>query len=61
MRNALIDKSKTALVVIDLQRGIVGRPTTPYASDIVEDAFQTEHRQAGARRPESEETVWHTR
>jgi nicotinamidase-related amidase len=35
MKNALIDRSKTALVVIDLQRGIVGRQTAPYASDIV--------------------------
>jgi len=35
MKNALIDRSKTALVVIDLQKGIVGRQTDPYASDIV--------------------------
>jgi nicotinamidase-related amidase len=35
MKNALIDRSKTALVVIDLQKGIVGRQTAPYASDIV--------------------------
>jgi nicotinamidase-related amidase len=35
VKNALIDKSKTALVVIDLQKGIVGRQTAPYASDIV--------------------------
>jgi nicotinamidase-related amidase len=30
-----IDKSKTALVVIDLQKGIVGRPTVPYATEVV--------------------------
>jgi nicotinamidase-related amidase len=30
-----IDKSKTALVVIDLQQGIVGRQTAPYAADVV--------------------------
>jgi nicotinamidase-related amidase len=35
MTNALIDRSKTALVVIDLQRGVVGRQTAPYATDIV--------------------------
>ena len=35
MKNALIDRSKTALVVIDLQKGIVGRQTAPYPSDIV--------------------------
>ena len=35
MKNALIDRSRTALVVIDLQKGIVGRQTAPYASDIV--------------------------
>jgi nicotinamidase-related amidase len=35
MKNTLIDRSKTALVVIDLQKGIVGRQTAPYASDIV--------------------------
>ena len=35
MKNSLIDKSKTALVVIDLQKGIVGLETAPYASDIV--------------------------
>ena len=35
MKSTLIDKSKTALVVIDLQKGIVGRQTAPYASDIV--------------------------
>jgi nicotinamidase-related amidase len=35
MGNTPIDKSKTALVVIDLQKGIVGRPTAPYASDLV--------------------------
>jgi nicotinamidase-related amidase len=30
-----IDKIKTALVVIDLQKGIVGRQVVPYASDVV--------------------------
>jgi nicotinamidase-related amidase len=30
-----IDKSKTALVVIDLQKGIVGRKTAPYSSEDV--------------------------
>ncbi|MHB8455868.1 MAG: hydrolase [Acidiferrobacterales bacterium] len=30
-----IDKSKTALVVIDLQKGIVGRQTAPHAAEIV--------------------------
>jgi nicotinamidase-related amidase len=35
MSNISIDKTKTALVVIDLQKGIVGRQTAPYASDIV--------------------------
>ena len=34
MNNTLIDRSKTALVVIDLQKGIVGRQTAPYASDM---------------------------
>jgi len=34
-----IDKSKTALVVIDLQKGIVGRPTAPYtAEEVVKNA-----------------------
>ena len=35
MSNVFIDKSKTALVVIDLQKGIVGRQTAPYAAEIV--------------------------
>ncbi len=35
MNNTLIDKSKTALVVIDLQKGIVGRQTAPHASESV--------------------------
>ena len=35
MKTPLIDKTKTALVVIDLQKGIVGRPTAPYTSDVV--------------------------
>ena len=30
-----IDKTKTALVVIDLQKGIVARQTAPYAADLV--------------------------
>jgi len=35
MKNTFIDRSKTALVVIDLQKGIVGRQTPPHASDLV--------------------------
>ena len=35
MANLTIDKSKTALVVIDLQKGIVGRETAPYAAAAV--------------------------
>ena len=35
MSDVLVDKSKTALVVIALQKGIVGRPTVPYASETV--------------------------
>jgi nicotinamidase-related amidase len=35
MSGVVIDKSKTALVVIDLQKGIVGRPTAPYAPEAV--------------------------
>ncbi len=35
MNNLNLDKSKTALVVIDLQKGIVERQTAPYSSDIV--------------------------
>lgn len=35
MKNALFDRSKTALVVIDLQKGVVGRQTAPHASDMV--------------------------
>ena len=34
-KQIIIDKNKTALVVIDLQKGIVGRETAPYASDVV--------------------------
>jgi nicotinamidase-related amidase len=30
-----IDKSKTAIVVIDLQKGIASRPTRPHAADLV--------------------------
>jgi len=32
MKNALIDRAKTALVVIDLQKGVVGRQTAPHAA-----------------------------
>ena len=35
MQELTIDKTKTALVVIDLQNGIVGRTTAPYSSDSV--------------------------
>ncbi len=35
MSNLFIDKSRTALVAIDLQKGITGRPTAPYAADAV--------------------------
>ncbi len=35
MENLTIDKSKTALVAIDLQKGVAGRQTVPYAPDIV--------------------------
>jgi nicotinamidase-related amidase len=35
MANITIDKSKTALVVIDLQKGIAGRPTAPHDSGTV--------------------------
>ena len=35
MNTLSIDKSKTALVVIDLQKGIAGRQVAPYASEIV--------------------------
>jgi nicotinamidase-related amidase len=30
--NLAIDKSRTAIVVIDLQKGIVARPAKPYSS-----------------------------
>jgi nicotinamidase-related amidase len=33
MKSTLIDGAKTALVVIDLQKGIVGRQTAPHAAD----------------------------
>lgn len=33
MKNSFIDRAKTALVVIDLQKGVVGRQTAPYAAD----------------------------
>lgn len=35
MSKISIDKSRTALVVIDLQKGIVGRQTAPYAPEFV--------------------------
>src|ERR1017187_6469371 len=35
MNKLTIDHNKTALVIIDLQKGIVGRPTLPYSSDLV--------------------------
>ncbi|MCL4404125.1 hydrolase [Patescibacteria group bacterium] len=39
MEQLILDKAKTALVVIDLQKGIVGRTTQPYASqDVVKNA-----------------------
>ncbi|MGA2091360.1 MAG: isochorismatase family protein [Endomicrobiales bacterium] len=39
-----IDTSKTALVVIDLQKGVVGRQTAPYApADVVKNAAALAH------------------
>ena len=35
MKNTLFDRSKTALVVIDLQKGVVRRQTAPHASGMV--------------------------
>jgi nicotinamidase-related amidase len=35
MSDLAFDKSKTALVVIDLQKGITGRPTAPHTADVV--------------------------
>jgi nicotinamidase-related amidase len=35
MNDISIDKSKAALVVIDLQKGIASRPTEPYSADVV--------------------------
>ncbi len=35
MESLSIDKTKTALVIIDLQKGIVERPSEPYSSDSV--------------------------
>jgi len=35
MENKLIDRAKTALVVIDLQKGIAGRQTAPHAANTV--------------------------
>jgi nicotinamidase-related amidase len=50
MSDLLIDKSRTALVIIDLQKGIVGRQTAPHPSDVVvrnaaalADAFRENH------------------
>ena len=33
MKTAFIDRAKTALVVIDLQKGVVGRQTAPHVAD----------------------------
>lgn len=39
MAELVIDKAKTALVVIDLQKGIIAQPTKPYsAQDVIENA-----------------------
>jgi nicotinamidase-related amidase len=39
MKELTIDKAKTALVVIDLQKGIVSQPTKPYLSqDVIKNA-----------------------
>jgi nicotinamidase-related amidase len=39
MKTAFVDRTKTALVVIDLQKGIVGRQTDPHAAaDVVKNA-----------------------
>ena len=39
MKELVIDKAKTALVVIDLQKGIVTQPTKPYlAQDVIKNA-----------------------
>ena len=35
MKNALLDRARTALVVIDLQKGVVGRTTAPHAAEVV--------------------------
>jgi nicotinamidase-related amidase len=35
MKTTSIDRSQTALVVVDLQKGVVGRKTFPHESDIV--------------------------
>jgi nicotinamidase-related amidase len=35
VKNSLINRSKTALVVIDLQKGVVGRQTAPYTADLI--------------------------
>ena len=35
METTITDKSRTALVVIDLQKGITGRQTAPYSADSV--------------------------
>jgi nicotinamidase-related amidase len=39
MKELIIDKTKTALVIIDLQKGIVSQPTKPYlAQDVIKNA-----------------------
>jgi nicotinamidase-related amidase len=39
MKSEFIDRAKAALVVIDLQKGVVGRQTAPHAADkVVENA-----------------------
>jgi nicotinamidase-related amidase len=42
MDNLTVDKSRTALVVIDLQKGIVGMSTQPYAAaEVVRNAARS--------------------
>ena len=44
MPELLLDKSKTALVVIDLQKGIVAQTTKPYpAQDVIKNAARLVH------------------
>jgi nicotinamidase-related amidase len=39
MEKLLIDKTKTALVVIDMQKGILSMPTKPYSAlEVIENA-----------------------